>query len=56
MLQNAAVEVKDGKIEEIYESETQMEELKDKVTDLGRRYLDAGDDRLPQPSCSLILV
>ena len=36
VLQNAAVEVKDGKIEEIYESETQIpEELKDKVTDLG---------------------
>ncbi|WP_270395009.1 amidohydrolase family protein [Mediterraneibacter massiliensis] len=35
-LQNAAVEVKDGKIEEIYESEAQIpEELKDKVTDLG---------------------
>lgn len=43
MLWNAAVEVKDGKIAEIYETEAQIpEELKDRVTDLGKVTLMPG--------------
>lgn len=43
MLWNAAVEVKDGKIAEIYETEAEIpEELKDRVTDLGKVTLMPG--------------
>lgn len=42
-LWNAAVEVKDGKIAEIYETEAEIpEELKDRVTDLGKVTLMPG--------------